>query len=116
MSEDQTLTPPAAPVAPPRFVAAADRSETVPLLWAIEFDGRVYTEITVRRPDTAAVDAWSARVREMKEAGGDPMTIPLPLYDAPDEVILALDPDDDDRISEVAGRFLPARFRTAPGG
>lgn len=116
MTDEQNHIPTPSASPPPRFVAAGDRSETIPLLWAIDFGGKIYTEITVCRPDTAAIDAWSARIRAAKGAGGDPMKIPLPLYDAPDEVILALDPDDDDRLSEVAERFLPARFRTTPPG
>lgn len=108
MSEDQTLTTPPAP----RHNRLTERGEVVPLEWPIEYAGRIITEITVRRPTVAEIGVWSERMRVAREAGFDASKMPhLPMFDVSDEVLGALDPDDEDRLEEVALRFLPRRFR-----
>jgi hypothetical protein len=46
---------------------------------------------------------------------GDATKARLPMFDAPYEVIDALDPDDADTIEETVDRFLPRRLRLAAG-
>ena len=81
-------------------------SETVTLDYPVEFDGVVWDKIVVRSPTVAVVADFAERV---SAAGG--ANLRLPMFDAPDEVLDALHLDDDDRLSEVADRFLPRRFR-----
>ena len=97
--------------AAPKFAAGKLRSETVPLEWPIEYDGKTYATVTVSRPTIAELDEWRDRIAGMKDAGQDVSKERLPMFDAPTPVLEALDPDDEDRVSEVAGRFLPRRFR-----
>lgn len=109
MSETEAPT-----IQQPQHVRAAERSDTVPLDWPIVFNGATYSAITVRRPTVADLAAYFARVRAVQAAGGNATSLPLPMYDAPDEVLGALDPDDDERVDEVTKRFLPRRFRDGP--
>ncbi len=95
----------------PKFVAGKARTETVPLEWPIEYDGKVYAKITVTRPTNAALEEWRNHLAEKRSAGGDIKGERLPMFDAPKAVLDALDPDDDDMVSEIAERFLPRRFR-----
>ena len=86
-------------------------SETVPLDFPVEFEGQVYNQITVRSPTVADVADFAERV---SAAGG--ANLRLPMFDAPEAVLDALSPDDDYRLTEVAERFLPRRFRAADKG
>lgn len=112
MSEDteQPAVEQTAPAAP-TFVAGKLRCETVPLEWPLEYEGRTYSTVTVSRPTIAELDEWRDRIAGMKDAGQDVSKERLPMFDVPTAVLEALDPDDEDRVSEVAGRFLPRRFR-----
>jgi hypothetical protein len=94
----------------PRFVGEGLRSEVVKLDWPLEFAGKVYDAITVRRPTAGEVRTFHEQAEAWKS--GDPIPR-LPLYDVPPEVIEALDDDDDLRLGEVVQRFLPQRFRAA---
>jgi hypothetical protein len=94
-----------------RHVRAAERVTTVPLDWPVEFNGVVHASIGIRRPTVADVAAYAARVRALQAEGKDASAVPLPMFDAPDEVLRLLDPDDDDRVEAAAAGFLPRRFR-----
>lgn len=85
-------------------------SQVVPLEYPIEFEGKIYDAITVRSPVVADIAALSERI---SAESGTPMRLPM-FGDTPDEVLDALHLDDDDRLTEVAGRFLPRRFRAPP--
>lgn len=99
--------------AAPAFVNAAARRRSVKLQWPLEYDGRVYDEICVRRLTVAEVAAWV----EGLKAGGENPHPHMPIYvDAagapiPDVVIDALDDDDGAALDEVVRDFLPRRFR-----
>lgn len=83
-------------------------SESVKLDYPIEFDGVVFEAITVRTPNVAVLREFA---RAMRDAP-DGVDLRLPMFgDTPIAVLDALHPDDDDRLTEVAGRFLPRRFR-----
>lgn len=77
------------------------RSEVVTLEWPINFGGKLYEAICVSRMTAAQVDEF---VEAVKAKG--PKTS-LPMFDAPPEVIEALDADDANRVNEVVSRFLP---------
>ncbi|MDQ0510870.1 phage tail assembly protein [Ancylobacter amanitiformis] len=93
--------------APPRLLG--NRSEPVPLEFPVEYDGRTWTSITVSRLSTPQITQFFEAVL------ADDKTARLPMFDAPPEVIDALDPDDADKIEEVVQRFLPRRLRPAAG-
>ena len=96
-----------------RFVDADRRSETVMLDWPINYDGKVYDRLTVRRVTAGEVARFVEAVRAAPAEVR--ATMRLPMVDAPDAVLVAFDPDDDDKVDEVISRFLPRRFRAAMG-
>lgn len=98
---------PATKPAPPRLLG--DRYEAVPLEYPVDYDGKVWTEITVRRMAADEVAAYIDAILK------DPEEARLPMFDAPPEVMDALDPDDQDEIAEVVERFLPRRLRRVAG-
>jgi hypothetical protein len=106
--EVQGVTEKATPQ-PPRFVDPAGRAETVMLDWPIEYDGKLWDRIVVRRMTVAEVSAFSDRVASTPE--GERKKISVDMFDAPPEVMGAMDADDDEKIWAVANRFLPRRFR-----
>lgn len=96
-------------IEPPRFVGGKTRSETVPLEWPIEYDGRVWDAITVRRMTVLDIRAFHEMVLASKD--DNKARIRFPMFDAPFEVLDALDDDDAQAVNEVVTRFLPRRFR-----
>lgn len=93
----------------PVYDNAAARFEEVRLDWPFTFEGRRYETITVRRMTMKDVSAFVAKAKE----AGPGALVHYPMFDVPDEVLDLLDPDDDDRVSEVVERFLPRRFRSS---
>jgi hypothetical protein len=84
------------------------RATAVPLEWPFSYDGVVYEEIPLRRVSVAEIAAWVEGLADNPDA-------PLPVFGVPSAVLDMLDPDDDDRLSEVARDFLPRRFQDAAG-
>lgn len=93
--------------APARIVGGSDRVETIPLTYPVEFAGRVWSEITLKRLTAADLKAYF-ETPEAERANDTPW------FDAPREVLAGLDLDDEDRVMDAADRFIPARFRVAP--
>lgn len=97
--------------AKPVFLNAAARRRCVALQWPLEYDGRVYAEILVRRLTVGEVAAWV----ESLKAGGNNAHMPIYVDAAgapiPAAVIDALDDDDGAALDEVVRDFLPRRFR-----
>lgn len=95
--------------APAAFVMEGDRrrSEFVPLEWPVEFDGRVYRSIQIRRMSAGEVDAF------VEEARANAGAARLPMFSCPHEVIDALDADDAARVNETVLRFLPRALQPA---
>jgi hypothetical protein len=111
------LVLPAAPIEEaPRFVGGRPRSMEVRLDFPIEFRGRLYEAITLRRPSAAEVGAWFERLAEVTAA--DPSAaLHFPIFvdetgdPIPREVLDFLDGEDDERVMELSTDFLPPRFR-----
>jgi len=95
------------PPAPPRFVGD-NRSEVVSLDFPLEYDGKVYSTVTVRRMTGEEIRQFLDDL--LDNDGG---RVRFPMFDAPDAVMNALDPDDADKVDEVVERFLPRRLRPA---
>lgn len=104
MTEPQT--PPAdVPAEKPRATLVGLRSKTIALDFPVEFDGKTYTEITVKRLTGDEVSAFY----------NDPSAERIPMFDCPPEVIDALDADDAEIVMEAFRNFLPRALRTALG-
>jgi hypothetical protein len=110
MSEAETTVGDDAP-ASPRFANEAGRTERIDLDWPVIFDGKTYDHIIARRMTASEVADFVEEVRAMPE--GERNRARLPIFMAPAEVLAMLDADDDDKLGEVADRFLPRRFRAA---
>lgn len=95
-------------IEPPRFVGGKSRSEVVPLEWPLEYDGKIWSEITVSRMNTAQIAEFIASLD-----GDNSEKLRFPMFDVPNEILDALDDDDATRVNEVVERFLPRRFRGA---
>ena len=101
-SDDQAVAAPA----PPKFVGDRPRFRTVPLEWPVEYDGKTYSEVSVRRMTAGEVMNFI----EQATNGGSPR---LPIFDVPPEVIDALDADDADNVNKAVNDFLPRALRQA---
>ncbi len=84
-------------------VAGRSRSLRVELDWPIEFDGKIYDHIIIKR---ATIGEW----RRYFEAMAEGARLPMPCFSEPLEVIDSLDTDDDDKIQMVLDDFFPKRF------
>ena len=112
---------PTAPVAvepedAPRFVGGRLREMTHRLDFPVEFRGKLYEAITLRRPNAAEVGLWFERLAAATAI--DPnasLHFPIFLDDTgqpvPVEVLDFLDGEDDERIMEASADFLPPRLR-----
>ena len=99
---------PAANDAPADCVKAAailkgDRSKTISLEYPVEFDGKTYGEITIRRMTGTEVAAWL----------NDAAAVMPPMFNCPVDVIDALDADDAFTVKEAMNDFLPRKMRAA---
>ncbi len=107
------------PKAAPKFLGARERFRAVPLEDPLEYDGKTYSAIVVRRltaRDVADFEEFlQARLKTEPNA-----RIRWPLYvDAngaliPDAVMDGLDADDKFELDKVAASFLPRQYRDAP--
>ncbi len=87
-------------------VAGKPRSEVVRLDWPVDVDGKVWTEIEIRRITTSELDAY---LKTTDDA-------PPPNILAPKAVLDALDAEDGFKIEEVSTRFFPRRSSSEMGG
>jgi hypothetical protein len=102
-AEPPTAEPVPVPIA--RFVGGAPRAKMIPLEWPVEFDGKLWTEIRIRRASGKEVRDYLEQLRT-SEADVLP-----PMIDCPIEVWNALDADDQLTIDEAAAEFMPKRLR-----
>lgn len=106
---------PSTPAAPtpeaalPRLLLDGDRSRkrTIKLEWPVEYDGRRYDEIVVRR----MIGAEVTRLSDLIVAEFDDSDLFALVCDTPAVVIRALDQDDWLAVREAVLSFLPRRFR-----
>ena len=82
----------------------AERFEVVMLEWPVEYDGKLYDRVTVRRMSTSEVAAFVEAAIADKKA-------PLPMLDAPQAVLDELDEDDAVALNKVVEDFLPRSWR-----
>ena len=103
----------AAPAAAPSvsFASEVGRSEVVTLDYPLVVNGVTLSHVTVRRLTVKDVADYAERLRSLPE--DQRARVRLPMFDQPDAVLDALDDDDAERLSEVAQRFLPRRFRAS---
>ncbi len=97
------------PKEPPvaRIVNPAGRSKLVPLQFPVEFDGKVWDSIEIRRCTGGEMrDYFEA----MAEAGCFVMP---PVIQCPIEVWEAMDADDQYIVDEEAQAFMPRRLKAA---
>ncbi len=111
MGDDTDTKDNAAAIPPARFIGGKPREVTVPLDYHIEYDGKVYTAITVKRLTVAAVEAFIEEIKAAGKGNEEKVMPRLPMFDAPFAVLDALDCDDDDRLQKVVTDFLPRRLR-----
>lgn len=95
------------PPAPPRFVddKAKNASKVIPLEYPIEYDGKVYESLTLRR----------LRGKDFKRLarmeGDEEIALASLLTGAPKEVIEALDGEDFIELQGAVENFLPRKLR-----
>lgn len=92
-----------------RIVSPKVREQMVPLEYPVEFDGKTWTEIKVRRVTAGEVDAF------MEELAADKSIMP-PVVECPREVYDAMDDDDRYEVDRVMMDFLPRRLKVAAAG
>jgi hypothetical protein len=90
----------------PRFVGPG-AFRVIPLSIHVEYDGKVYEQITVQRMTVAQMRAFFEAVKGDDDAKLDCMV------DCPPAVLDALFPDDYDLVDEALRDFLPRRLKNA---
>lgn len=103
MNDEANALPAETPAAKPAAVLKGDRSRMIPLRFPVEFDGKEYSSVTVRRLNGTEVAAF------YREPNADR----LPMFDCPAEVIDALDADDSADVMKAVTDFLPLAMRPA---
>jgi len=99
-----------------RFLSQAERAKTIELEWPIEFEGRAWHRIVIKRLTAREVMEFTEKVLSKKEDSAD---LALPVFkdeegkELPAGLLDALDADDRDLLNEAALDFLPRRFRGA---
>lgn len=107
MTEHNTAdgSPKEPPVA--RIVNPAGRSKVVPLQFPIEFDGKIWDSIEIRR-------CTGKEVQDYFEAMGNSAEFVLPpVVQCPLAVWHAMDADDQYLVDEEAQAFMPRRLKAA---
>jgi len=93
-----------------KIVAPKERHIDVPLDWPIEFDGKTYDSVRIRRVTGREVEQFLSALAAAKEGA---LLLPPPMLDCPIEVYDALDDDDRFKIEEAMLSFFPRRMREA---
>lgn len=101
--EAQTEAAPEVPAA--RIITDKVREKLIPLEYPVEFDGKLYTDVRVRRVTAGEVRDYLDKLRN-----GDASALP-PVVDVPLAVWEVLDADDMQTIDEAAAEFMPKRLR-----
>lgn len=96
------------PLAVAKIVSPKERERTVPLEYPIEFDGKTYDAIRVRRVTGREVEEF------MRALADDGAAMP-PMVDCPRAVYDAMDDDDRFEVDQAMLDFLPRRLKVAAG-
>lgn len=103
-------------IEPARIIADRPRHKTVKLEWPVEYNGKVYSEVSVVRLTAGDVAKFQAELEDLLKSNPD-ARVRFPLFRdeennvIPGEVMDAMDSDDRDILDEVAVNFLPRRYR-----
>jgi len=108
MTNEAANTTPAGELPQARIIKPEGRTATVKLDWPVEFDGKIYEEITIRRLIGREVEEFLEAINTRKD--GDPRSKP-PMIDCPVEVYSEMDDDDRLRVEEAMLPFLPLRLQ-----
>ena len=103
MANDTTEAPAEKPVA--RIITDLPREKVVPLELPVEFDGKTYREIRIKRITGVEMMAYINAVRDQ------PGAAMMPTIDCPREVYEALDADDYAEVTKAASDFLPRALK-----
>jgi hypothetical protein len=90
-----------------RIVSPKEREKMVPLEYPVEFDGKIWTEIKVRRVSAQEVADYLELLKSDQA-----FDIP-PMVECPLAVWNALDDDDQLAVDEAARPFTPRRLKAA---
>ena len=106
---------------PPQFIGGKARHAVISLDYPIEFAGKPYNAIVVRRLTVREVAAYVDTIAEMAKTSPDARVRPPVFADErgeplPDGLFDALDDDDALRLDEAAEDFLPRRWRDQSAG
>lgn len=111
---ERTAPAEASKPAPLPLVAALEfsdpRSKVVPITHRFTFDGRTFSEVTVRRLSMVAVDKLVDERRH-----GDLYEVIAEMTSVPAAVLRGMDADDGDRLVAESRDFLPRILREAFG-
>jgi hypothetical protein len=99
-----------------RIVSKTPREKTVNLSWPVEFDGKLYESVTIKRISGKEVRDYFELLADEDNEGD---VIPPFLENIPQEVWDCLDDDDRFLIEEQSEDFMPRRLKaliqSAPG-
>jgi hypothetical protein len=101
----------------PVFLNPGAREKAIDLDYPIAYDGRDYARILIRRMTVADVAGFLEACKAAGDGVGDlrfPMFFHPDGTAVPDAVHEAIDPDDQEKLSEATLSFLPRRFRDEP--
>lgn len=101
-AQQQTGAPPAPAVA--KFVNEGGRSTLVTLEYPVEFDGKLWTEVEVRRVTGGEMDAYMKAIQADGNVLPPVIRCPMPVWDA-------MDADDQFAIDQAAAPFMPNRLK-----
>ncbi|CCF19175.1 conserved protein of unknown function [Pseudorhizobium banfieldiae] len=93
--------------AAPKFASKQERTREVPLEWPLEYDGKTWDKITVRR----AVGPDFKAIAQLGGTKDEDVGLARILSDAPEAIIRALDGDDYATLMEAIRDFLPRKLR-----
>lgn len=89
-----------------RFIGG-DAFRKVPLQFPVEFDGKSYDHVTVRRMTVAEMQAYIRKVQEEPDNQGLIET----MLDCPPDLLDHLFPDDAEEVDKVVYDFLPRALK-----
>lgn len=107
VEEQKEVQPVETPVA--KIVSPKERDRYVDLEYPVEFDGKLYEQIHIRKVTGQQIADFAAA---MQKAAQDATAFPLPpVIDCPAEVWAAMDADDQANVDEAAQAFMPRRLK-----